>query len=129
MQLSTREALQQVLQARHDHLMTGNREAMNELLSPNFSFIDGLGRQFDAETYLDHYVDIDLIKWVSSIDESTVVELFETTALVQTLTEDQFQYGTTSYLGRFRVVSLYQLTEQGWKWHFSQSTSLDQDGR
>ncbi|ASI35552.1 MULTISPECIES: nuclear transport factor 2 family protein [unclassified Exiguobacterium] len=127
MQLSTQEQLQHVLQARHDHLMAGNREAMNELLTPSFSFIDGLGRQFDAETYLDHYVDVDLIKWVSSIDESMTVELFETTALVQTLTEDQFQYGTTSYVGRFRIVSLYQLTDTGWKWHFSQATSLDQN--
>ncbi|MCT4780235.1 MULTISPECIES: nuclear transport factor 2 family protein [Exiguobacterium] len=117
--------LQTLLTNRHDYLMQGNRQAMNQLLSDNFSFIDGQGRQFDAETYLDHYVDLNQIKWIDQTNESMVVEVFETTALVQEIVEDTFSYGHTSYVGRFRSVSLYHWTTKGWKWHFNQLTPLD----
>ncbi|WP_404274298.1 nuclear transport factor 2 family protein [Exiguobacterium undae] len=117
--------LQTLLTNRHTYLMQGDREAMHQLLSDDFSFIDGQGRQFDTETYLDHYVDLDQIKWINQTNESFVVEVFETTALVQEILEDTFSYGQTSYVGRFRSVSLYHWTPDGWKWHFTQLTPLD----
>ena len=117
--------LQTLLSERHAYLMEGNREAMHQLLSSDFSFIDGQGRQFDAETYLDHYVDPDQIQWSNQISESMVVEVFETTALVQEIVEDHFSYGRSMYIGRFRSVSLYHWANKGWKWHFHQLTPLD----
>lgn len=126
METSTQhEQLQLLLTNRHAFLMQGNRKEMHQLLSPNFSFIDGQGRQFDAETYLDHYVDPDQIQWSNQLSESMVVEVFETTALVQEIVEDHFSYGRSMYIGRFRSVSLYHWTSEGWKWHFNQLTPLD----
>lgn len=108
-----------------DAMLKGDLTKVSNLLSPEFTFIDALGRSFDAETYLDHYVDPINIRWLSRTDDFSYIDHFENTAIQYSLTEDRFEYGTTQYVGRFRVVSVYRSTAEGWKWHFGQLTSLD----
>jgi len=119
------DTLRMTLQKRTDALTSGNTEQMADLLKEGFTFVDAQGRQFDAETYIDLFVDKDAIEWISSMDDPVEVMLLGSTALVQAVTEDQFLYGTTAYLGRFRHVYLFEQTEVGWKWVFGQATSLE----
>lgn len=108
-----------------DATLQGDLTQVSHLLSPEFTFIDAIGRSFDAETYLDHYVDPENIRWLSRTDDFSYIDHFGDTAIQYSLTEDRFEYGTTQYVGRFRVVSVYRATTVGWKWHFGQLTSLD----
>ncbi|AHA31471.1 MULTISPECIES: nuclear transport factor 2 family protein [Exiguobacterium] len=117
--------LEQTMQHLQDAMLKGDLSQVSHLLSPEFTFIDALGRSFDAETYLDHYVDPANIRWLSRTDDFSYIDHFEDTAIQYSLTEDRFEYGTTQYVGRFRIVSIYRATSDGWKWHFGQLTSLD----
>ena len=117
--------LENTMHQLQESMLKGDLNQVSHLLSPEFTFIDALGRSFDAETYLDHYVDPENIRWLSRTDDFSYIDHFEDTAIQYSLTEDRFEYGATQSVGRFRVGSVYRATTEGWKWHFGQLTSLD----
>lgn len=112
------------IDARDRHQQTGEVEALRNMMTESFRYVDSSGRQFDGETYLELFVDRDMITWQTQAWMSRDVKEYGDVAVVQGLLDQSFIFLDAAYAGRFWCLHVYERTESGWRWQGGQETMV-----
>lgn len=118
-------AARSMLQVRTAALLAHDPHRLTALLSPDYRYIDSLGRVFDRSAYLARVAGRELVWKSQDFDELDATELAPEVFLITGRAHDRFDFAGTPVDAWFRVVHVCLRTPQGPLFRFGQSTTVE----
>ncbi|RIH83987.1 nuclear transport factor 2 family protein [Calidithermus roseus] len=125
--MSPKDAVLRAALERSAALVKGDREALERLLHPNFTYINAGGARMNLEEYLQTYVSLGDMRWEQQELDQVQIEFYGDTAVLTARLHDRATHQGRVFEAYFQTTQVYVHTPQGWRCVAAQTTQAPQE--
>lgn len=110
-------------------LIEKSEKTFNEILDPQFVYIDSLGNRSSKRQYINLYCKSNKMKFIKQRFGNIEIQDFDTFVVTTMNVVDQYEFLGESFTGTFKALCVFRKVEDRWVWSAGQTMSVRRPGR
>ena len=124
--MSAETEIKQVLAQKARALIQQSALQLEELLDPNFIYVNSYGKKLNKQQYIDHCCTSGVLRFLQQNFEQVEIRDYGSFAVATMIIKDEFEYSGTLHRGSFLSLCVFRRLGTVWRWAAGQTSEISQ---